>query len=218
MNRIFPAVAAAVIATVLSTAHSYADDKPLIWQPIKTSDTSYSVKLGLKLPTELEPEAGFDMGVDATQGGAVVNTPLKFWSSLKAQSIQRPAYEMNREIGFDVDGNAGDAAITMNYYEKHIATPMIDVERQGSYAVRYDGTSQQWVGVDVTQSVKVSRTASGTAVIVRASGINSFKRAGAGLGLEQKVGDYVTLTGSVDRMSGTGGSTASINASYAFEW
>jgi hypothetical protein len=217
MTRILRAVSASFIA-IACASQSRAEDRPLIWQPSKISDTSYSVKLGLKLPTELEPEAGFDLGVDASKDGAVVDTPLKFWGSLKAQSIQRPAYEMNRDIDLGLDGNAGSAAITMNYYEKHIATPAIDVERQSSYSVRYDGGTQRWTGVDVAQSVKVSRSASGTAVVVRATGTDSFKRAGAGLGLEQKVGDHMTLTGSLDKESSSTAPIASINASYAFRW
>ncbi|TDK38763.1 hypothetical protein E2F50_01010 [Rhizobium deserti] len=167
---------------------------------------------------KLEPEAGFDLGVDASKDGAVVDAPLKFWGSLKAQSIQRPAYEMNRDIGLDVDGVAGSAAITMNYYEKHIATSAIDVERQSSYSVRYDSGTQQWTGIDVAQSVKVSRSATGTAVVVRATGTDNFKKAEAGLALEQKFGDHITLSGSLDRASSSSDPISSINASYAVKW
>ncbi|RWX75629.1 hypothetical protein EPK99_18205 [Neorhizobium lilium] len=205
-------------ATAVGAGPVLALDKPLIWQPSKSSDTSYSVKLGLKLPMELEPEAGFDLGLDTSKSGAALRTPVRFWSSFKAQAIQRPAYEMNREVGFQVDGNARSAAITMNAYEKHIATPSIDVEREGAYAVRYDAAAQQWAGVDVSQSIKVSKTATGTAFVVRASATGNFKVAGAGIGLEQKLGGHMTVSGSLDRSSDVSGAIASINASYSFKW
>jgi hypothetical protein len=218
MNSRFSIALAAVVAALFSGSPSHADDRPLIWQPAKNSDTSYSVKLGLKLPTELEPEAGFDVGVNTSTGGAIVETPLKFWTSLKAGSIQRPAYEMSRDIGLDVDHTAGAAAITMNYYEKHIATSSIDIERQSSYAVRYDTTTQAWAGIDVSQSVRVSSTASGTAVIVRANSSDNFKAAGAGVALEQNFGSRMSVSGAIDQASYSAAPVASVNARYAFKW
>jgi hypothetical protein len=206
------------VLTGVFPATALAADRPLIWQPAKNSDTSYSVKLGMKLPTQLQPEAGLDVGLDTSKEGAVVKTPVKFWSGFTAKEIQRPAYEMNRGVGLEVDGNARSAAISMNYYEKRIATPIVDVERQSSYALRYDSRAQHWSGVDVTQSVKVSRSATGTAFVMRASGGDSFKVVGAGLGLEQKLGEHITLAGSVDRSSAASQAVASVNASYNFRW
>ena len=207
----------AIVAGILPSG-ALAADRPLIWQPAKNSDTSYSVKLGMKLPTELQPEAGFDVGLDTSKEGAVVNTPVKFWSGITAQAIKRPAYQMHRGVGLEVDGNSRSAAVSVNYYEKRIATPVVDVERESSYALRYDSRAQHWSGVDVTQSVKLSRSATGTAFVVRASGGDSFKVVGAGLGLEQKLGEHITLAGSLDRSSDASQPVASVNARYNYRW
>ena len=118
MNKNLLAVAGAALLAAFTSSSSWADERPLIWQPIKNSDTSYAVKLGLRLPVRLETEAGFNVGVDSSKTGEVVNTPLKFWSRIKTEDRKRPAYQMSRDIGINMDGNAGSAAISMNYYEK----------------------------------------------------------------------------------------------------
>jgi len=211
----FAVLAAAV---PLATQPVFADDKPLIWQPTRNSDTSYSVKLGLKLPTRLEPQAGVSMGVNTTKSGTPTDTPVKFWSNFTATRIQTPAYEANRNVGFDVDGNNGSAAITMNYYEKHIATPTVDIERQSSYRMHYDGAAGEWAGVDTSQSVRLSHSPSRTAVIARATGANSFRVVGAGVGVEKNFGRNLTISGALDKTSDAPDPIASVKARYSFKW
>jgi len=211
-------LAALMSAAFWAPGSAFADDKPLIWKPSKTSDTSYSVKLGLKLPSRLEPEAGVSMGVNTTKSGAPVDTPIKFWSNFTAEKIEMPAYQMNRGVGVNFDGSSGSAAITMNYYEKEIATPTIDIERRSSYGMRYDGASGEWCGVDASQSVRLSHRPSGLAVIGRASGSNGFKVVGAGIGVEKNFGRHMTISGALDRTSDALDPVASVNARYSFKW
>lgn len=195
-----------------------AEDKPLIWKPVRNSDTSYSVKLGLRLPTRLETEAGVSMGVDTTASGTPVDTPIKFWSNFTAEKIQTPAYQLNRGVGVDLDGNTGSAGISMNYYEKEVATPTIDIERRSSYGVRYDGTSGEWCGVDASQSVRLSHSPSRTALVGRASGSDGFRTLGAGVSVEKKLGRYMTLSGALDRTSDAPEPVASVKARYSLSW
>lgn len=218
MNRILSAGAGLALAYFLTAGPGFAEDKPLIWKPIRNSDTSYSVKLGLKLPTRLETEAGISMGVDTTTSGTPVDTPIKFWSNFTAQKIQTPAYQLNRGIGVDLDGNTGSAGITMNYYEKEIATPTIDIERRSSYGMRYDGASGEWRGVDASQSVSLLHSPSRTALVGRASGSNGFRTVGAGVAVEKTLGRYMTLSGALDRTSDAPDPVASVNARYSFRW
>lgn len=87
MNRSLLAGGVALFAAIFAVgpflaSSAHAADRPLIWQPVKNSDRSYSVKLGFRLPTELEPEAGFNVGVDAKKDGSM-NTPLRLWGSMK---------------------------------------------------------------------------------------------------------------------------------------
>jgi hypothetical protein len=209
--------AAVVVAGPFSASSVHAADRPLIWQPVKNSERSYSVKLGFKLPNELEPEAGFNIGVDANKDGSM-NTPLRLWGSMKMKSIQRPAYELDRKIAVDYDGAAETAAVSMNYHEKQIVTSTIDVERNASYVMRYNGLTQDWSGLDANQSVRLSQSSTGTAIVVRATAADTFRIAGAGMGLEQKVGESLTVSGTVDRYSDATSAVTSVNARYSFQW
>lgn len=209
---------AAISLMCVSPTSARADDMPLIWQPTKNSDTSYSVRLGLRLPTRLETEAGIEMGVDTNGSGGVVDAPMKLWSTVTTQSIQRPAYEMDRSVAFDVDRISGSAGVSLNYDAKHTISRDLDIEHQSSYGVRYDSLDQSWTGLDLTQSVRFAHPPTGTAFVVRATAADTFALAGGGFGLEQKLGDNITLTGNIDQVSASAIPVASINASYNFKW
>jgi hypothetical protein len=216
---ISPAAAGLALCIALTTSAGvvHADERPLIWQPTKNSATSYAARLGVRLPVEYQPKMGVDVAMDTNTGGGLVDTPVKFWTSVKMGSIERPAYEMNRDIGVDIDGNAGSAAISISSQVKAIASATFDIERDSAYSVHYDGATQEWTGLDASQQLRFSRTGTGTAFIMRASATDNFKTAGAGIGLEQKLGDHITLTGSYDRSSNAD-AVASINANYAWKW
>ncbi|AYD01425.1 hypothetical protein [Neorhizobium sp. NCHU2750] len=218
MNRHILAAAGMVVLIAAGSGAAHADDLPLIWQPIKNSDTSYAVKLGMRLPMRLEPEAGFDLGVDASKTGEVVDTPLKFWSKIKTADTNRPAYQMSRDIGLDLDSLADTASISMNYYEKQIATPTYNVERQSSYTLRYDGVQGDWAGIDASQSIRLGRADTGTAFIASANSVNSFDSFGASVGIEQQLGKNITLTGNLNRSFSDADTIASVNANYSYRW
>jgi hypothetical protein len=218
MNRPFSVAAMAALVVASTSSFAAAQERPLIWQPIKNSDTSYSVRLGMRLPIRLEPEAGFNVGVNATKTGEVVDTPLRFWSKIKTSEAKRPAYQMTRDIAVNMDQTAGSAAIAMNYYEKHIATPSINVERRASYVVRYDGAQKDWTGLDTNQSIKFRRHATGTAFVATASGTDSFTSVGASLGIEQQLGQNITLSGNVNRNFTDESTVSSVNARYSYKW
>jgi hypothetical protein len=218
MNRHFSAAAGAALLVAAFSGIARADDMPLIWQPIKNSDTSYSVKLGMRLPVRLEPEAGFNIGVDASKTGEVVETPMKFWSRIKTADTKRPAYQMRRDIGVDLDSVGESAAISMNYYEKQIATPTYNVERQSNYTVRYDGLQGDWLGLEASQSVKLRRPDTGTAFVASANSVNSFESFGASLGVEQQLGKNITLSGNLNRSFSDADTVASVNANYSYKW
>ncbi|KKX33639.1 hypothetical protein [Rhizobium sp. LC145] len=219
MTKTIRAGMAAMVSIFLATGPAIADSGRLIWQPAKSSDTSYSVKMGMRLPTRLEPEAGINMGMSASKGGALVETPVNVWGRVKTQAIQRPAYESNRDIDLSFDALHGSGAITMNYYDKRVATPTIDVERRSSYAMRYDGVAQEWCGLETSQSLRIARPGTvGTAFVVKGKAANNFETLGADLGLEQKFGKNMTLSGSLGRTTTSTDTAVNVNARYSFTW
>lgn len=218
MMRFHFIATASLLPMILTAAPGLAADRPLIWQPTRNSDTSYSVKLGMQLPTRLEAEAGISLGMTAAKGGALIDTPVRFWSNFVTSKVKTAASQRRPGVGLDLDGNTGGAVISMNYYEKDIATPSLDLERNSSYTMRYDGVSGEWTGIDANQSVRLTHGSTGTALIGRASASDSFATVGAGIGLEQQIGEYMTVTGSLDSSTDAPDPVTSVKARYSFTW
>lgn len=215
----FISTASAVLAfmiPMIQAGQGFADDRPLIWTPTKNSNTSYAVKLGLRLPSELEPEAGINLGLDS-QKNAVVNTPVRFWGKVTASSIQTPAYQLHRDIRINLDAVTGSSGAKVIMSEKRIASEALDVEVNRQYGMRYDGAAADWIG-EASQSVKVSRAATGTAVILQAKALDTFRELGAGIAVEQKISERLSLNGSIEQTTAATQPTSNISARYTFKW
>lgn len=206
----------ASLMLIMPADRSFADEKPLIWTPTKNSDTSYAVKLGMRLPDELQSEAGINLGLDS-QKNAVVNTPVRFWGKVTASSIQTPAYQLKRDIRINLDAVTGSGGARVIMSEKAIASEAMDVELNRQYGVRYDGTASNWVG-DASQSVRFSRAGTGTAVILQAKALDTFREIGGGIAVEQKVSERLSLNGSIEQTTASAGATSNISARYTFKW
>lgn len=201
---------------ILSVAPVRADERPLIWAPVKNSNSSYAVKLGVRLPSEFQPEAGINVGLNS-QKGAVVNTPVKFWGKVTASSILTPAYKLNRDIRINLDAVTGSAGAGVIMSEKSIATEALDVEVNRQYNVRYDAARASFVS-EASQSVKISRAATGTAVILRAKALDTFREIGAGISVEQKISERLSFNGSIEQTTAAAEPTSNIGARYTFKW
>lgn len=194
----------------------FADEKPLIWTPSKNSDTSYGVKLGLRLPRQLQPEAGINLGLDS-QKNAVVNTPVRFWGKVTASSIQTPAYQLNRDISINLDAVTGNSGARVIMSEKRIASEALDVEVNRQYGMRYDSAASNWIG-EASQSVRVSRVSTGTAVILQAKALDTFRELGAGIAVEQKISERLSLNGRIEQTTAAAQPSSNISARYTFKW
>ena len=200
-----------------TTAPVSAEEPLLIWAPSKSSDTSYTARMGLRIPGWTAASAGVDMGVTSAVVGGPVETPLKLWGRLRAEALQTPASKLNRDVDFTLNALTGSAAAQMTYADKEILTSDLDLEISRKYALRYDGTAQSWSGLDVNQALKLSYGDTGSAILVKAGAIDSFKRLGGGIAFEQKLGDQFTVTGEINRAAG-GDPAAKVNARYFFRW
>ncbi|MGE7369250.1 hypothetical protein ACQKKX_09310 [Neorhizobium sp. NPDC001467] len=214
ISRIGGVLASAMV--LLTAGNGLADERPLIWTPTKNSDTSYAVKLGFRLPSELQPEAGINLGLDS-QKNDVVNTPVRLWGKITASSIQTPAYQLNRDIRINLDAVTGSSGARVIMSEKRIASEALDVEVNRQYGMRYDGAAANWVG-EASESVRLSRAATGTAVILQAKALDTFRELGAGLAVEQKISERLSLNGSIEQTTAATQPTSNISANYTFKW
>ncbi|WP_288425612.1 hypothetical protein [uncultured Agrobacterium sp.] len=214
--RTLGALAAAVLFLFLPIEVK-AQERGLIWAPAKNSDRSYSARIGAKLPIETPLRAGLEMGMNASEGGALVDTPVKLWGNMTLLSTNLPGVKIAGDIGVLMNAITGSSAWTMTTSQKRIATPDFDIEANRNMTLRYDGTAQQWSGLDVSQSLRLTRSATSTAFILTGVSRDTFDEFSSSVALEQKLGENLTVTGSFnqgyeDRFR------PSVNARYNIRW
>ena len=211
-----PVLALVTLLTSMGTAA--ADERPLIWQPARNSENSYTTRIGARIPTVFAPAAGVELGVVTSEGGALVDTPMAAWSDVKLRERHRAGSTVSRTAGARFDPRHGNASLTLNYYEKYIATPLIDIERRSGYSVRYDGATAEWQGVEASQSLRVSQVRSRTSAFAKASAVDGLLSISVNVGLEQKLGQHFSFTASARERLDTDDRSATIRANYSFRW
>lgn len=174
-----------------------AQERGLIWAPAKNSDTSYSARVGAKLPTQTPIRGGLEMGINGSDGGALLDTPVKLWGTITILSSNVPGARVAGDIGVLVNALTGSSAWSVTTSQKRIATPDLDFESNRNVTVRYDGTAQQWSGLDVSQSLRLTRSATGTAFVLTGASRDTFDDFTSNVGLEQKLGKNLTLSGNL---------------------
>lgn len=153
-----------------------ADEPELIWKPVKNSDRSYTARIGAKLPVETPIRAGLEMGMNASRTGQVVDTPVRLWGNVTLLAEQLPGVSLARDVGVLFNALTGSSSVSMTSRQKRIVTPELDIEANRNFTVRYDGTAQQWNGLDVSQSLRLSRSETGTAFVLTGSKPQQLQR------------------------------------------
>lgn len=187
----------AIVALVVLPATTFADEKGLIWNPVKNSDRSYTARIGAKLPTDTPMRAGLEMGMNASKGGAIVDSPVRLWGNLTLLSENLPGVSMARDIGVLMNALTGSGTVSMTSTQKRIVTPELDVETNRNFTMRYDGTAQQWGGVNVSQSLRLTRSETGTSFVLTGNSRDTFSEFSSGVAIEQRLGDNITVKGTL---------------------
>lgn len=216
MPRLYP-VLFLILVVAVTAGDASADEGLLIWNPSKSSDTAYNARLGLHVPGYTFASAGVDVGVSAHGRGGPVDVPVKVWGRVTASALQTPAYQIRRDIDLRLNAMNGSGAALMSYTNKEIVNGDLDLEVSRNMVLTYDGLAQNWNGIDVSQAIRLVNPAVGTAFVVKAGALDSFKRLGGGLAVEQKLGDHIRITGQLDDSAGAEVS-ARIDARYSLTW
>lgn len=207
----------AAVAIGLSYGPAHAQEKGLIWSPTKNSDLSYTARIGAKLPTQTPIRGGLEMGMNASKGGALVDTPVKLWGNITVLSSVLPGAKVAGDIGILMNALTGSSAWSMTTSQKRIATSDLDLESNRNMTVRYDGTAQQWSGLDVSQSLRLTRSATGTAFVLTGASRETFDEFTSSVALEQKLGKNLTVTGTLSQ-GYEDHFRPSVNARYQIRW
>ncbi|MFK0382546.1 hypothetical protein [Agrobacterium sp. NPDC090273] len=205
------------VASLFAASTVYADDAGLIWKPVKNSSRSYSARLGAKLPTDTPIRAGLEMGMNASRKGQVTDTPVRFWGNMSIASTNLPGVSLARDVAVMFNALTGSSALTMTSSQKRIVTPELDIEANRNFTVRYDGSAQQWSGLDVSQSLRLTRSQTGTAFVLTGASRNSFDEFSTGVAVEQKLGDHLTVSGTLNQ-GFEDSFRPGVNARYSIKW
>lgn len=96
----------------------------------------------------------------------MVDTPVRLWGNVTLLAEQLPGVSLARDVGVLFNALTGSSSVSMTSRQKRIVTPELDIEANRNFTVRYDGTAQQWNGLDVSQSLRLSRSETGTAFVL----------------------------------------------------
>lgn len=192
---------AALLAACLhgSVAWAQAADSLLIWAPVKNTDTSYAARFGFRVPGWTFASAGVELGVNAASLGGTFAVPINLWGKLTAQSLQSPAVQFRRDIDMRMNAETGSAAAQLNERRQMILSEDLDLSLSRHLALSYDVPGDGWSGLEVQQSLKLSSRETATSLAIRTRAVDSFRRLGAGLSLEQKFGRALRLSGELSR-------------------
>jgi hypothetical protein len=211
-------ISLALVSFLVLARPAFADDRPLIWSPAKASDWAYTARMGIQLPVELKPAAGIDVGLVATEGGALVEAPVAAWGDVKLREAKGDAATKSHAAGARLNLVSGSASVTMNYHEKRIATSTFNIERRSSYTARYDGASGHWDRLAIDQTVRLTKVGTGSSLVADTSMANNFGHVSWALGVEQEVLESLTVKAAVRDASGRAKASATIRADVRFRW
>src|SRR3546814_3269963 len=110
------------------------------------------------------------------------------WSDMKLRERHTAGSTLSRTAGARFDPRHGNARLTLNYYEKYIATPSIDIERRSAYSLRYDGASAEWMGMDASQSLRILQVRRRNSVFAGASTAAGLGAMTLHSGFEERLG------------------------------
>ncbi|WP_165219864.1 hypothetical protein [Affinirhizobium pseudoryzae] len=206
-----------LVTMVMFVTPACADEGLLIWKPTKSSETAYQARLGMRVPGWSFAAAGIDVGVTSSVKGGPVDVPVNVWGRITAQSEQTPAQTLLRELNLRANAETGDAVAEMRLSDREIVSSDFDLEMTRTVTVHHDATGTVWDGVDVHQAVTWSDPVDGVSLTARFGALDSFKRVGAGITVQQKLADDVSVSARIGKAAGAD-LTATVNARYSVTW
>jgi hypothetical protein len=217
--RILASAMCLASATLPVAQTAEASDTPLIWTPSQTSDSSYAMRMGSHLPTELEASAGTEIGFTDFQSDlapARAAYPVKFWSSVRLPSTRKDGGDAQIEVR--LNGLTGRRSVWLSKSRSLDLTPDLAAQIEDLYSLDYDRTaSDHRVDARASKTVRTLSKTKGTSLFARGTRSSRDQEWQASVGVEHKVMQGVNLSANIDnlvapRPSGT------LRASYAQRW
>ena len=214
MTRISRFLAALAVLALPPLSPAIAGERPLIWEPSKSSDTSYSVRMGSHLPTDRASSMGAEVrmrGPNPEQFG----NPVSLWGTVTL--AEPPAAGDGRSTRLDarIDGHNGRRRVSLNNTLTK-SLPGLDAELCQDYALDYEPLGDGRLHAQAAQSVRLSSPRTGMVLHMRTSRSDD-EGWRTSIGIEQPLRNAITLTATIEdpaRESRKG----RFRASYRYNW
>lgn len=213
-------IAAAFIAcAMLSAGTARANDKPLIWTPVKNSSDSYAMRMGSRLPTEWEASAGTEVSFAGSNLEKVnrPSNPVNFWGSVKLPLARGKAAPSTADVNVRLNGLTGSRSVSVSRSRSLVLTPEFAAQLDDFYTLNYDHGGDRRIDMRTTGSVRILSNSTGTSVFARGSRSTRDQEWQASVGVEQKVLTGINLRANIDNLAARH-KTGSFGASYAHRW
>ncbi|MDH6233617.1 hypothetical protein M2281_004228 [Mesorhizobium soli] len=196
-----------------------ASDTPLIWTPSQLSDSSYAMRMGSHLPTELEASAGTEISFTDFQcdfAPARTAHPVKFWSSVRVPSQRKDGGDAQIEVR--LNGLTGRRSVWLSKSRSLDLTPDLAAQIEDLYSLDYDRTaSDHRVDARASKTIRVLSKTKGTSLFARGTRSSRDQEWQASVGVEHKVIQGVNLSANIDNLAAQRPS-GTLRASYAQRW
>jgi len=209
-------VAALVLATLPAAGMARAADAPLIWTPVQTSDTSYAMRMGSYLPTELEASAGAEVSFADRKAGGRIGNPVKFWSSVELPASRRKG-RTSAKLDLNLDAATGNRSASLSRSRSFDLSPEISARIEDLYSVNYDRGAAKQVGASATSTVRLTSRSTSTSLVARGTRSSRDQEWQASVGVEQKVSKSLNFSANVDNLAASRPS-GTIRAGYSHKW
>ncbi|MEO3384739.1 hypothetical protein [Mesorhizobium sp. CAU 1741] len=143
------AATAALTAICLSAAR--ADERPLIWELAKVSDSSYAARLGSRLPTPIESRIGAEFHLRGPDPRSF-DDPIALWGSLQLAERSKPGDIRTTSLDASVEGAEGNRRLALtNSFTFSLSS--FDAELRQELAIDYQPQGDRQPHVQELQSI-----------------------------------------------------------------
>ena len=168
MRASFPRAAVlAIFTALLVPQQAQAQERPLIWEFRKNSDTFYAARLGSRLPIGADAGMGAEIRVRGPDI-AGFSHPVLWWATLTTEGGELRGAKRTTRIDLRSLGIDGSRSLSINnVFSGHLG--MLDAELVQNHTFNHEPTGNGEVRIHTTRSVRVSSAHAGTVLIARAS-------------------------------------------------
>ena len=191
-----------------------AQERPLIWEFTKASDTNYLARIGSRLPTRHGSSLGADVrmrGPDPERFG----NPVSVWIATHLAARERPGSRHALDVNARLNGVHGNGSVSVrNHLVRHWA--LVEAEVNHEVSIEFRPAEQRRRYVRQSQEIILKAPRTRTEFHLRSA------RADAGkwrttIFLTQKLRDRVELTATLEE-PGRQNAQSRFGASYHYRW